>query len=140
MVRLLLEKGASVDDQSKHGETALHRAAASGHEAMVRLLLEKGASVDDQSKHGETALHRAAAGGHEAVVWLLLEKGAGVDSQNIHSAMGLYGAAARGQKSTTANVFLKRRRTAQNMAHLQKYPDVKPGPVICEIIQEIFLE
>jgi hypothetical protein len=32
----------------------------------------------------------------------------------------------RRQKSTTANAFLKRRHTAQNMAHLQKYPDVKP--------------
>ena len=38
----------------------------------------------------------------------------------------------RKQKSTTANAFLKRRHTAQNMAHLQEYPDLKPDPAAVE--------
>jgi hypothetical protein len=38
----------------------------------------------------------------------------------------------RKQKSTTASAFLKRRHTARNMAHLQKYPDLKPDPAAVE--------
>ena len=38
----------------------------------------------------------------------------------------------RKQKSTTANAFLKRRHTAQNVAHLQEYPDLKPDPAAVE--------
>jgi hypothetical protein len=38
----------------------------------------------------------------------------------------------RKQKSTTANAFLKRRHTAQNMAHLQGYPDLRPDPAAVE--------
>ena len=38
----------------------------------------------------------------------------------------------RKQKSTTANAFLKRRHTAQNMAQLQEYPDLKPDPAVVE--------
>ena len=60
-MRLLLEKGADVDDKSKFGETALHLAAASGHEAVVRLLLEKGADVDERSRLGG----RRCTGGRE---------------------------------------------------------------------------
>jgi ankyrin repeat protein len=146
VVRLLLENGAGIDGKNEYAETALHRAAANGHEAVVRLLLENGASVDDQSKYGGTALHGAATCGNEAVVRLLLEYGAGVDETALnwaaaseHEAVvrllleygvdetALHGAAPRGQKSTTASAFLKRRRTAQNMAHLQKYTDVKPS-------------
>ena len=38
----------------------------------------------------------------------------------------------RKQKSTTANAFLKRRHTAQNVAHLQEYPDLKPDVAAVE--------
>ena len=41
--RLLLEKGAAVDAQSKKGMTALMMACRDGHVEMARLLLEKGA-------------------------------------------------------------------------------------------------
>jgi hypothetical protein len=38
----------------------------------------------------------------------------------------------RRQTSTIATAFLKRRHTAQNIAHLQKYPDIKPDPATAE--------
>ena len=38
----------------------------------------------------------------------------------------------RQQKSTTANAVFKRRHTAQNMAHLQEYPGVKPGQAVMD--------
>jgi hypothetical protein len=43
VVRLLLEKGASIAVKDNYRKTALHRAAETRHEAMVQLLLEKGA-------------------------------------------------------------------------------------------------
>ncbi len=43
VVKLLLEKGAALDQQ------ALTSAVGNGHEAVVRLLLEKGATLDQQA-------------------------------------------------------------------------------------------
>jgi ankyrin repeat protein len=56
--------------------TALHEAAASGHEATIRLLLERGANIETRDYRGITALHTAAAFGHEATTRLLLDYGA----------------------------------------------------------------
>jgi ankyrin repeat protein len=38
VVKLLLEKGASIDSRDKFGFTPLSRAVANGHEAIVQLL------------------------------------------------------------------------------------------------------
>ncbi|KAK3362198.1 heterokaryon incompatibility protein-domain-containing protein [Lasiosphaeria ovina] len=72
VVRLLLEKGASIDLKDEHcGWTPLSWAAAGGHEAVVRLLLEKGVSVDLRDMDGQTPLSLAAAMVYKAVVRLL---------------------------------------------------------------------
>ena len=78
MVQLLLRKGGNVAAKDDNGWTALHFAAASGHEAVVRLLLAEGVDVATKDSLGQTALHFAAESGHEAVVQLLLGKGADV--------------------------------------------------------------
>jgi ankyrin repeat protein len=88
----------STDPSHSDGKTALHRAAARGHETVVRLLLENGAGVDVQNKYGATALHRAAAHGHETVVRLLLENGAGVGVWDKFGAMALHRAATNGHE------------------------------------------
>ena len=51
MVRLLLEKGADLEAKDSNRETALHKAAFRGYEAVVRLLLEKGA--DRKAKNSD---------------------------------------------------------------------------------------
>jgi ankyrin repeat protein len=60
MVRLLLEHGANVYvksiDGSIDGCTALHEAAAVGHEAIVRLLLECKADIYEKNNYGRTEL------------------------------------------------------------------------------------
>jgi len=76
VVRLLLERRASIDAVQKDNATSLHLAASNGHESVARLLLERGASIDAATKNNLTSLHIAASKGHASVVRLLLERGA----------------------------------------------------------------
>ena len=73
---LLLEKGASVSDQSEDGSTPLHFAALNSNEEVVRKLVEHGAEVSAENGYGYTPLHMAVIGGNEAVVQLLVHAGA----------------------------------------------------------------
>jgi len=78
ILRLLLEAGASIDQQKVGLLDPLDVAAEKGHEGVVRLLLNSGAKVDMDWKD-YTPLHRAVEHGHEGVVRLLLNSGAKVD-------------------------------------------------------------
>jgi hypothetical protein len=74
VLRVLLENGADVHARTKPGvetgafmrdvrtvgETALHRAAAYGDEAMIRLLLEHGADREARDAHGDSPLSWAS--------------------------------------------------------------------------------
>lgn len=90
MVKMLLERGASVaypDDDSK---MPLMAAASAGHGEIVRLLLEadpKSIDVTETSgRGGSSALMKAALSGHSEVLKVLLEAGADPfkrDSQNM---------------------------------------------------------
>ena len=55
-MRLLLEKGAAANAQTKDGRTALMLACQLGQVAAARLLLEKGADRALRNKDGATAL------------------------------------------------------------------------------------
>jgi ankyrin repeat protein len=79
LAKILLERGADIDEESSTGETALFMAVKAGHGAVAKLLLEGGASVQEKSGQGRTALHVAARRGHEALARMLLENGT-----NIH--------------------------------------------------------
>jgi hypothetical protein len=87
VVRLLLDKGALLDEKNKWGRTALIHASVSGHTEMVRLLLDKGALLDEKDQEGKTALMLASwqgvsAMGQTEVVKLLLDEGALLDEKN----------------------------------------------------------
>jgi ankyrin repeat protein len=79
-LQILAEGGWSArDDVDRHGSTALHFAAGSGHLAVVRYLVVDldVPATQTQSRDGRTALHWAARNGHAEVCrWLI---GAGVD-------------------------------------------------------------
>ena len=79
LVRLLLDRGAVVDENSKDGCTALISAASKGHVGVAKLLLESGAEINMQDGDGSTALIYAAQEGYVAMVELLLQRGANVD-------------------------------------------------------------
>jgi ankyrin repeat protein len=97
VVRLLLEKGALLDEKDeRRGWTALMQASYKGHTEVVRLLLDKGALVDEKDEGGYTALMRANANGHTEVVRLLLDKGALRDEKNMFGTTALMQASGNG--------------------------------------------
>jgi cytohesin len=82
MIRLLLERGASVDLVTLERHTVLHAAASGGVVWFAQLLLERGAALDARGEGGETPLHLAAGSGHRAMVDLLLDRGADLEARN----------------------------------------------------------
>lgn len=56
MVELLIQRGADVNAQSYAGCTALHAAAARGHQGALRLLLRSGADCGVRNHHNERPL------------------------------------------------------------------------------------
>ncbi len=78
LLRKKLESGTDVNERDTFFyETALHRAAKRGDEAIVRLLLESGANTRlKTTPYAETPLHFAISGRNPQVVRLLLQYGA----------------------------------------------------------------
>lgn len=74
--KLLLENGASVDEQTAHGETALFFACGLGHLEIVKMLLDKGADVTIATNYGETPLSAAEQGGHRKIAELIRQNSA----------------------------------------------------------------
>ncbi len=66
----------NINHQDSHGMTALHWAAAQGHNDIVKLLLDFGANINLQNAEGNTPLHLAARNGNVSTVRLLLARGA----------------------------------------------------------------
>ncbi|MDE0638822.1 MAG: ankyrin repeat domain-containing protein [Candidatus Poribacteria bacterium] len=58
-VKLLLEKGANINNRHRDGSTALHSAAFLGRIETVKLLLEKGADINARSNDGSLPVNTA---------------------------------------------------------------------------------
>lgn len=82
IVKLLIERGASVNSADVGGETALHLAAKNGYVDVVKLLIKKGASVNGQDKEQWTPLMRATVAKHPDVVKILVQNGGDVSAVN----------------------------------------------------------
>uniref|UniRef100_A0A3Q2PIV3 Inversin n=1 Tax=Fundulus heteroclitus TaxID=8078 RepID=A0A3Q2PIV3_FUNHE len=74
-VRLLLEKGATVDSLDVMKHTPLFRACEMGYKDVILTLIEGSACVDLVDVDGHTALHWAALGGNAEVCQILMENG-----------------------------------------------------------------
>jgi ankyrin repeat protein len=94
--QILLQEGADINAKASSGQTALHFAAESGHEAVALLLLDYKAYVGSRDDDERTALHLAARAGSEAVVRLLLEHNADPDAKANDNQTALHIAAERG--------------------------------------------
>ena len=74
--RVLLEHGAAVNDREKEeGWTALHWAAARGHDQVVALLLSHGADYTLRTEDGMTPLMLAMKESHDKIVQALQHAG-----------------------------------------------------------------
>ena len=94
----------------KTGMTALHFAAAGGHDEVVALLIDHGSRCSDQDARGETALIKASRNGHAITAKVLLERGADplirglmlLFDSPVVQALALHYAAAMGHDNVVA--------------------------------------
>lgn len=71
LMRLLLARGAEVNQVDAKGQTALMGAAERGYVEALRRLIESNADLDAQDFLGQTALLRAKGQGHQRAIALL---------------------------------------------------------------------
>ena len=103
---LLLAHGSDVNEvHLKSKATALHGAAAIGHEALVEALLSWGAIVDPQDHAGLTPLHLACQDGHLACVLALLKAGASLFKTDIKGALPIHKAAGKNRVETVRTLL-----------------------------------
>ena len=57
VIKLLLDKGADINDSSLNGIAALHNATRNGLDEIVQELINRGANIDATDKRGDTPLH-----------------------------------------------------------------------------------
>jgi len=81
-VKLLISKGADVNEKDKEGRTALHYASEKSHIEVAKLLISQGAYVNAMDRNWAKPLHYAAMHGDRQTVELLLNEGADVDAQD----------------------------------------------------------
>ena len=82
IVKILIEKGASIHEKNNNGSTPLHYASDNGHTEIVKILIEKGANIHEKDNDGWTPLHRASYNGHTETVKILIEKGASIHEKD----------------------------------------------------------
>jgi ankyrin repeat protein len=99
LVKLLVEKRASLSSVNDMKQKLLLVAALNGHREIVSFLLEEGASTEPDGDNVSTPLELASREGHDAIVRILLEKGAKVDSINQEGKTPLLLASANGHEA-----------------------------------------
>ena len=110
IVRLLCERGASIRQANKLGDTPLIAACRKGHTAIVKLLCRYSADANEgipcTDVTGKTIwiavpIEEAAFHGHTSVVELLLQMGVDLEARNtINDYTALLAAASQGHEST----------------------------------------
>jgi ankyrin repeat protein len=85
VAKLLIERGADLDEKENFGNTALHLACCFGRDDMVQLLIDSKAVVNVQNSDGETPLMWAADNSlfGEKIIPILMQAGANVTLKDI---------------------------------------------------------
>ena len=81
-VKLLIERGARINDSDSEGRTALFHASENGHSKIISLLVKNGANPNAVSVQNRTPLMQATVNQHLEGMEILLKNGANVDHQN----------------------------------------------------------
>lgn len=87
VLRMLVEKGASLDKQDHNGDTVLHLAVRMRQHESVRTLIELGSVVNLKNGQGCSALDLAAKYGDMNLVSLLLDAGACISHLTWRNAL-----------------------------------------------------
>jgi ankyrin repeat protein len=81
-----LKAGVDINARNAEGRTALHLAAANGHDETIGRLITNGANLNIQDNAGNTPLHLAMIGGHDDCIDKLRSRGA---DQSIRNNQGV---------------------------------------------------
>jgi hypothetical protein len=135
VAEMLLERGASVDQQRENGATPLYIASYKGHTNMVFLLLAHKANVNLYKSNGVTPLYVACQNGAELVVEQLLNcPHIDVNAKKTNGATPLLIASSNGHDrivkkllthpATLANLPMKNGTTALDAAAMRGFTPV----------------
>lgn len=106
IVKLLLEKGANVNDcVFASQESPLYLAAVNNRLDTVKILLDFNANIESRDRNRQTPLMAAARNGYDAIVGLLLDKKAKVDAKDKKGITALH-LAARYNYEKTATILI----------------------------------
>ena len=117
LVRLLIERRATVDTRTREGLTPLHKAIMHNQTPVVKLLLDNGANIEARENHGKSPLHLAAELGQGNMVRLLLGKAASTSATDSEGRTPLHEPAGRGHE-TVVRLLLDR---GANVEVLDRY-------------------
>ena len=99
IVKLLLDRGATIDDKDNAGFNSLMLASQRGQFDIVELVLDRGANINFTSNIRMTALMRASYVRHLATVKLLLDRGANIEAKDRYGDTSLHYACKSGQSN-----------------------------------------
>jgi serine/threonine protein kinase len=102
VVAVLLEAGASVDENDESIGTPLYLAVAANHDSLARMLLERGADPNLAPSWGQTPLMVAAGQGDLPLVELLLQFGADPHRQSLDGSTAITNARKEGHQAVAA--------------------------------------
>ena len=88
----LIEQGAYVNQEDRHGNTPLHIAAKHGHTELGLSLIKQGASVNQEDGDRYPPLHIAVIHGHTELALSLIKHGASVNQQDKNGDLPLHNA------------------------------------------------
>jgi len=86
IVKLLLEKGATVDLPDYQGRSPLHEAAYYGYKNLVEAFLDRGHPIDALDNFQQTPIFRAVEAGRDEIVEILVQRKASLnklDNDNV---------------------------------------------------------
>jgi hypothetical protein len=127
MIRLLLERGASVNPRTQHGFTPLHWAASRDAIDSMAVLLAAGADLEAKARNQITPLHWAASRDAARAIQMLLDAGANPDAQTGPGETPLHFAIRQGTYSKAAIVLAQFRLAAAEGADpLPELPTAVP--------------
>jgi len=126
VVRLLLDRGASVDSRTRLGFTALHWAASRDALDSIWILLRAGADIEALARNDITPLHWAASRDASRAVQMLLDAGADPNARTLSGDTPLHLAIRNSAYSQAAIVLAQFSLTALESETLPELPTTEP--------------